>query len=336
MSRLGKVALASALIVSCFAVSGCRKSNEVWIYTSIYKDVIAEMKPLLAHALPDIEVRWYQGGSENVAARVNTELFAGRTQADLILTSDPFWYVELKRAGKLAVYESPQARQVPSQYADPEHFFTTVRHCVMVIGVNPESGQAEPKSWPKSWKELADPRFKKRLSMASPIESGTTFTAAAMLSRTLGWEWFGALRRTEIVAAGGNGSVINRMETRERPVGIVLLENILKARAKNSPVTAIYPTDGAIVIPSPIALTADSRHPELARRVYDWFFSDEAQRAIVRGSMYSPIPRLPAPEGAATWAELAPRLMKWDSQVLEELFAKRDDIKARFSEVVLK
>jgi ABC-type glycerol-3-phosphate transport system substrate-binding protein len=65
--------------------SGCTSKNRVWIYTSMYKEVIAEMKPQLERALPDIEVRWYQGGSENVAARINTELFAGRTQADLIL-----------------------------------------------------------------------------------------------------------------------------------------------------------------------------------------------------------------------------------------------------------
>jgi iron(III) transport system substrate-binding protein len=320
------------LILSSLSVSGCRHANEVWIYTSIYKEVIAEMKPLLARALPDVEVRWYQGGSENVAARVNTELFAGRTQADLILTSDPFWYLELKKAGKLASYESPQAREVPAQYVDPEHYFTTVRHCVMVIGVNPEASMPGP----DGWKALADPRFKKRLSMASPIESGTTFTAAAMLARAFGWEWFGELRRNEIVAAGGNGSVINRMETRERPVGIVLLENILKARARKSPVTAIYPVDGAIAIPSPIALTADSRHPELARRVYDWFFTEEAQRAIVHGSMYSPIARMPAPEGAVPWSELAPKMMKWDAQVADEIFKQRDAIKARFSEVVLK
>ena len=57
----------------------------------------------------------------------------------------------------------------------------------------------------------------------------------------------------------GNVSVITRIETRERPVGVVLLENILKAQAKGSPVKAIYPTDGGIPVPSPIARSAISR-----------------------------------------------------------------------------
>jgi iron(III) transport system substrate-binding protein len=329
---------AFALLLAAGA-SGCHSSREVWVYTSMYKEVIAEMKPLLARDLPGIEVRFFQGGSENVAARVSTEMFAGRTQADLILTSDPFWYLELKKAGKLQAYDSPAAREVPARYADPDHFFTTVRICLMVIGYNPQAlgHQAEPPAGaPKTFRELADARFVERVSMASPIESGTTFTAVAQLARAFGWDWFAGLRRGELIAAGGNGSVINRMETRERPVGVVLLENILKARAKGSPVRAVYPRDGAIVIPSPIALTRDSRHPELARRVYDWFFGDAAQNAIVHGAMYSPIARIAPPAGAEPWAQVERHLMPWDAKTLEEIYRQREAIKSRFAEVALK
>ena len=203
---------------------------------------------------------------------------------------------------------------------------------LLSIGVNPEAVSHAP----SGWKELKDARWHGQLSMGSPVDSGTTFTATAMLARAFGWDWFSELRRGELIAAGGNGSVINRIETRERPVGMVLLENILKARKKGSPVQVVYPADGAIAVPSPIALTADSRNPELARKVYDWFFSEEAQKAIVSGSMYSALPRLPAPEGAIPWAELSPKLMKWDAQVLSEIFSQREQVKSRFMEVVIK
>ena len=108
------------------------------------------MAPELERALPEAHVRWYQGGSENVAARVNTELYAGRTQADLILTSDPFWYDDLKRDHKLLAYDSPAAREVPPQYADPDHFFTTVRMCVMVMDTIPRSSPARQPGGPIS------------------------------------------------------------------------------------------------------------------------------------------------------------------------------------------
>ena len=249
------------------------------------------------------------------------------------MTSDPFWYLELKKAGKLLAYESPAAREVPADLVDPDHAFTTVRVPVMVMGYNPDAVKAD--DVPSSWKDLTHSKYKGRLSMGSPLESGTNFMLVAMLSQQLGWDFFGTLRKQDLVAAGGNSSVITRIETRERPVGLVLLENILKAKKKGSPVKAVYPKDGVISVPSPIAILADTRHPELSKKIYDWFFTDDAQKAIVHGNMYSPIPRLAPPEGALSWNEVSKMVMKWNPKVLAELYEKREEIKSRFSEMVL-
>jgi iron(III) transport system substrate-binding protein len=322
-----------ALAAITFTLTACHHKKRIWIYTSIYKEVIAEMKPELDKAMPDdVEVRWFQGGSENVAARISMEMAAGRTQADLILTSDPFWYLELIKTGKLLAYDSPVARLVPAQFQDPDHAFVTVRMPVMAIGYNPEAVRLEDS--PHSWKDLTQARWKGKLSMGSPLESGTSFTATALLSRMFGWEYFTDLRKQELVAAGGNSSVITRIETRERPVGVVLLENILKARKKGSPVQAVYPDEGLIPVPSPIAIAADTRNPELAKKAYDWFFSAAAQKAIVHGSMYSPVGGMPSPEGARPWAEVSPHFFKWSPEILNELYEKRESVKTRFSEVV--
>ncbi len=321
-------------LLQVLAMTGCEDKRTVWIYTSLYKEVIAEMEPLLQKALPDVDVRWFQGGSENIAAKITAEMAAGGTQADIIMTSDPFWYYDLKKQGKLLSYESSGAKKIPAQLRDPDHAFAAVRVPVMVIGYNGEAYQ--PEEVPKSWKDLSDSKWKSKLSMGSPLESGTNFTFVAMLSKLYGWEYFSSLRKFELVAAGGNSSVISRIETRERPVGAVLLENILKARRKGSPVKIVYPSDGAVQVPSPIAILAGTKNPELSKLVYEWFFTDDAQKAIVGGWMYSPVPSIPSPEGAKPWAELAAGgLMKWSPQVLGELFGQRDQIKAKFSEVVL-
>ncbi|MGK5081794.1 hypothetical protein WDW37_00690 [Bdellovibrionota bacterium FG-1] len=116
------------------SMSGCHSKKAIWIYTSLYKEVITDMRPAIERAFPGVEIRWFQGGSENVAARVNTELFAGRTQADLILTSDPFWYLELKKASRLLPYDSVAAREVPKEWVDPDHAFVTCRIPVVVMG----------------------------------------------------------------------------------------------------------------------------------------------------------------------------------------------------------
>jgi iron(III) transport system substrate-binding protein len=322
----------TAACVLALASTGCTSKKQVWIYTSLYKEMIAEMDPALHAAIPDADIKWYQGGSENVAAKINTEIAAGGTKADLVLTSDPFWYYELKQNGKLLPYESPAAKAVGPEWRDPDHAFVTVRLPVMVIGYNSESYKET--DVPTTWKELAQPKYKGKLSMGSPLESGTMFTTVALLSKMYGWDFFKSLRAMDLVAAGGNSSVITRIETAERPMGVVLIENVLKSMAKGSPVRMVYPADGTVPVPSPIAIFKESRNPEQAKRVYDWFFTETAQRIMVKGGMYSVMPGIPAPEHARPWSELSKHLIPWSPKVLTDLYKDRDPIKAKFSEVV--
>jgi iron(III) transport system substrate-binding protein len=310
--RLAAVLAALAVIAGC---GGTSTRQPITIYTSIYENVIASLDPVLRDAFPDLEIRWFQRGSEDVAARLNGEIAAGRVGADLVMTADPFWYEELRRAGHLLPYQSPAAAGVAGAFNDPDGAFATVRVS-----------------------DLAEPAWSGRVAMADPNRSGSTFTAVAALSERYGWEYFEALRRNDIVAAGGNSAVLNRVLTGERAVGIVLLENVLQARAQNpqAPVEVIYPEDGVILVPSPIAIMRQSTAPGAARRVYDFFFSDVGQRALVAGWMHSPLGSIPPPSGARSFADLsASPLLAWSGAYLRAVTPQRDAIKRRFSSLVL-
>ncbi len=333
-SRPVRLFTITCLLFALSLTAACTKKKEIWIYTSIYKEVIAELTPALERAMPGTKIQWYQGGSETIASKVNAEISAGKAKADLILTSDPFWYEELMVAGKLLPYESAIAKKTPADYLDPAHHFANVRLPVMVIGYN--SDVLKESDLPKSWQDLTKKEFKGKLAMPSPLESGTAFVTVALLSKKYGWDYFKALQANDLLAAGGNSSVINRIETKEKPIGIVLLENILKAWGKGSPVRPIYPTDGIIPVLSPIAILKDSEHPEDAKKVYDWFFTDEAQNAIVKSGMYSMLPGIPAPVNGLPFAEASAKMMPWSGSILDELFQHRDSIKKQFHDLILK
>ena len=177
--------------------------------------VLAELQPELDRAFPDFHVEFFQGGSEVVAAKVAAEMAGGRTQADVILTSDPFWYAELKQAGKLLPYVPAAASAIPAALKDPDGVYVTNRIPFMVIGYNPEKAAGTPR--PKRWADLSTPAFQKKVTLGSPLESGTTFTAVAFLSESPGWTFFETLRRQDAISAGGNSAVIQRLETGERP-----------------------------------------------------------------------------------------------------------------------
>src|SRR4051812_18982000 len=73
--------------------------KEIWVYTSIYKEYAGPLKAAFESKNPDLEVQIFQAGSEKLQAKVETELRSQKLQADLLLTSDPFWSRDLDQRG---------------------------------------------------------------------------------------------------------------------------------------------------------------------------------------------------------------------------------------------
>jgi iron(III) transport system substrate-binding protein len=140
-----------------FSIFSCTKKDEktkVWIYTSLYKDTIADIQPKLAAAFPDVDVQFYQAGSEEVAAKVQAEDLSGKIQADILVSSDRFWYEDMASQGKLAAYKPHGSESVQDLFRHPEGYYTTVSFPIMVIAYNSEA--VSEKEAPKSFKELGD------------------------------------------------------------------------------------------------------------------------------------------------------------------------------------
>lgn len=312
-------------------LSGCSTRKPIWIYTSLPKEVIAEMVGPLEAAVPEADVKWYQAGSDSVEGRLNTELEKGKVKADLVLAGDPLWYLEMKRDEQLLTYASPAAKEVPAGFADPDHAFSIVRLSLVVMGYSNTAYRAE--DLPQNWKDLLAPRFTRKVSMANPLDSTAAFVATALLSKELGWDYFAGLRQRGLMAEGTNGSVAARIDSEERPLGILPLESIARLAKSKPHLKAYYPLDGAVPVPGPIAILKSSRHPEIAKKVYDWFFGQQAQGTLVRAGSYSALPQFAPPEGGRPWNTLV--LKKWNPQELSALLLERDRIRAKFSTVVL-
>ncbi|MEW6056901.1 MAG: extracellular solute-binding protein [Bdellovibrionota bacterium] len=315
---------------------GCTKKEQgptIWIYASFYNHVVQEYDAKLKAKFPNVNFRWYQSGSENIAAKVNSELLSGKTQADLILTADLFWYEDLKAKGVLLKYPSPATSSLAPQFRDPEFAWAVSRVPAMVIAYHSDVyGDAQA---PKSFSDLVQPQFKNKVAMGSPLESGTTFTTVAQLSRKLGWDFFKKLRANGAISAGGNSAVMAKIETKERPVGIVLLENIIATRRKNPKIKWVFPKEGIVSVPSPIAITSTTSNPELAKQVYDYFFSKEGQEVLLKGDHHGIFADAPAPEGAPDLTKLLAISLPWNSTILHEVHRERDNIKKQFTSIML-
>lgn len=314
------------------ATSGAQQSDgpvELWVYTSMYESVIQELEPKLAQDLPNVTVKWYQAGSEKVAQRVEAEWAAGGSDACVLMTSDPFWYQGLTERDLLRPYVSPAALQLDPSWVTPT--YTTSRISTMVLAVMPDAVAEDQR--PAAFADLADPRFQGLLSTPDPLSSGTTFTTLAFLQADLGWSYWEALKANRTVSNGGNSSTLQRLETREYPVGVLLLENVLKARDTNdSPVLPIFPSDGAVAIPGPVAITSGCPHVLEAQAFVDWILSPTAQSEIVAGYMHSPFPDAAPPPGAPALSDIPMR--PWSPAFTSQVAADAATLKERYAEIV--
>ncbi len=309
-------------------------SGEVWVYTSIYQSVIEQLDPIILARYPKLKVQWYRAGSEKVATRLEAELQAGGTQADLLMTSDPFWYLKLKEEGHLTPYVTVDVLPIARNLVDPDGTSATCRVSSMVIAYNPDMiAEAEA---PRSFKALIEPRYKDKVTLGDPLSSGTHFTTTAFLSTRYGWSYYESLRAQGALASGGNSSVLRRVEGKEFPIGVVLLENVLASQKTGSPVRYILPEDGVITIPGGIAILKMTDNLGGARAIYDLIMSPEGQRAMVVGDMHSANPRIPPPGGTPAFERVDLGQFLWTDAFTEDIKNKAPQIKADFDRVMNK
>ncbi|MBE2251502.1 MAG: ABC transporter substrate-binding protein [Myxococcus sp.] len=313
------------------AVSGGQLQGDLWVYTSMYRHVMDAFEPLLKEHLPQVNVRWFQGGSEKIATRLEAELAAGGSPCDVLMTSDPFLYRRLAKEHRLLRSVSPNGVRTPRAVVDPDGHWESVRLSTMVL-VHQTGVEG-----PRAFAELLDPKWKGEIVIGDPLTSGTAFTWAVSMERTFGEDFFKRLRSNGARVGGGNAAVLQKIEGGEAKVGVVLLENVLAARQRGSPVEATWPSDGAVVIPGPAAILSTSRNPRAARAFIDVLLSPEGQRVIRElGDMHAVDPRQPGPRDTPGVEGLLAKSAPFDEALLDQGLSDGAALKARFSEAFSK
>jgi iron(III) transport system substrate-binding protein len=324
------------LLILIFVVSfGCAKKEDkakVWIYTSLYKDTVNDLKKKMEKDFPNIDVQFYQAGSEEVAAKVQAEKLAGSIQADILISSDRFWYEDMGSQGVLLSYKPAGTEKVEASFKHPEGFYTAVSLPVMVMAYNSES--VSEKDAPKSFKELTEAKWKDKASSGSPLASGTSFTTVAFLVKEYGWDYYKALRKNNFIAEGGNSGVVRRLQSKERPVGIVLLENLLRLTESDPRIKTIIPSDGAVIQANVLAIVKKEGDQAATKKIADWMFAQVGQEAMVQSFMYATIPGHTEPKGAPALSDLLKTAQPWSPEFISETMKTREQIKDQFSKIV--
>ncbi len=311
--------------------SACDSRREVWVYSSLSPEILEELVDPLQAAVPDADVRWYQSSSEGLATRLNSELQLGKMRADLVMLGDPSWFLEKKKEGLFQPVESDALRAIPEADRDRDQQFVTVKRTLAVIAY---ADSAHPTELPETWKDLIQPKFMAKLSLSIPFDSALSWFLFAQLSQAYGWEYVAELKKLRAVVEGSQNSVLGRIRSGERPLGVVPLEAIFRPTGKGIPIRWVQPKDGLVSVPTLMAVLKDAPHPEQAKKIMDWFISAQAQTLLATHGALPVLPKVAPPIGVRLELSSEKAVVQ-PIPMGPELPRLRDRTRAKFSEVFL-
>jgi iron(III) transport system substrate-binding protein len=195
--------------------------------------------------------------------------------------------VRLGQMGILEPYESPAAKDVPGEWRDAKHCWTGFAARARVLIVNTEL-LPDPKSWPSSYRDLLDPKWKGKCAVARPL-TGTTLTHFTALRGVLGEAKFGellaAMFANDVKFLQSNGATMRAVRDGQLAWAFTDTDDYHVAKLKGHKVACVFPDQkqgeiGTMLIPNAVALIKNGPDPVGSKRLIDAILSSETEALL--------------------------------------------------------
>jgi iron(III) transport system substrate-binding protein len=305
-----------------------REGKVVW-HTALALDSAQRLATRFEQTYPGIKVEVNRSGSERILQRIMQELGAGIKNADVVNTSDTGHYVFFKRKGLLARYTPAGAERLSPLFRDAEGMAWGWRAFPLVIPYNTK--QVSAADAPKTWKDLLDPRWKDKLVVAHPGYAGSVITQILALVNLYGWDYWTQLAKNRPMLVQSIHDPARTVVAGERAAGINGADYglLYTERRKGSPIAAVYPRDGVVLVFSPTAIMSFAPHPNAARLFTDFIFTREIQQVMAEAEgLYAAHPEVTYPADRPKLGDL--KVLTVDP---EEIERRTEEVKKRFVEL---
>ena len=272
MKRFRLASLAFALAAFCAAAF----AGEVVLYSSNSVEAINAVTDDFQKANPGIKITSVRGSTGAMMQRIKAE--AGAPKADI------FW------SGGFAVlglyeeffvpYKSPESAGIAANYRSPKDLWLGTNAHVMVIMVNKRALKGDP--MPRTWSDLAHPRWKDRLVLSDPEKTSSSLATLWGINETIGPEPLKGIAKNATITSTAS-QVFEGVAKGEFAVGMTMeyaAQEYVAGGQKD--IEIVYPAEGTYVAPEGMALVKNSPNPAEARKFYDYLASRRAQEMLVQ------------------------------------------------------
>ncbi len=256
-------------------LEGARKEGKLSIYTSLNTRDAGPITEAFEKKY-GIKTTLWRSGSEKVLQRAVTEARSGRFTFDVLETNGPEMEA-LYREKLLAEFYSPHFKDLPPAAFPRHRHYVADRFNFFVIGYNTKL--VKPEEVPKTYLDLADPRFAGRVG----IESGDSDWFAAIvkaMGEDKGLAFFRQLAKNKPQIRTGHTLLAELLSSGEIPLAATIYNhNIEKMAQRGAPVQwkALDPTFGR---PNAIGVVPQAQNPHAALLFADFMLSTEGQTML--------------------------------------------------------
>lgn len=281
MGKWGWRGLAAALALLC--AGQARAAGNVVVYCGV-NEAWCRAASAAFETQTGIHVDMTRQSAGEIFARLRAESANPRADVWFGGTGDP--HLQAAALGLLDEYKSPELAQLrdwAQKQAERSKYRTVGLYLgALGFGYNADEVAKRKVAPPACWADLIKPEFKGEVQMADPNASGTTWTMLATLVQLMGEEGaFDYLKKLNknidhyTTAGAAPAQALGRGDVM---VGIAFQHDVVDVAKQYKFVRVVSPCEGTGYEIGSLSLVKGARHPEEAKKFYDWALTPQAQQ----------------------------------------------------------
>jgi ABC-type Fe3+ transport system substrate-binding protein len=300
-----------------FLAQGAKKEGEVAVYTSLISEDLAALSSAFEKKY-GVKVKGWRASSEKVMQRALTEARANRHEADIVETNGPELEA-LFREKILQPLKSPHLKDLMPQAVRSHGHWVGSRITMFVQSYNTTLVKKE--ELPKSYADLANPRWKGRLGIEAEDEDWFAMAVKGE-GEEAGLRTFREIAKNGFSVRKGHTLLAGLVASGEVPFAITTYSHgAEKMKRKGAPVDW-YAIEPAIGRANGIAITRKPAHPHAAALFVDFVLSPEGQQILEQGGYVPANLRVDTPAQKLKLRFVDPAMMLDEDAKWKKLYAE--------------
>jgi iron(III) transport system substrate-binding protein len=262
-------------------IAGAKKEGTLTLYSSLPIQVMTSVTDAFTRKY-GVKVSLWRGGSEEIMQRVITESRGGRAAVDVIETAGP--NIEaVTREKLLQPVETPVTTELMPEAVAPGRPWIVSRLSVFTIAYN--TNLVRKTDAPKSYTDLADPKWKGKLGIEAD-DDNWLMTVSAALGGEAGLKLFrDIVAKNGISVRKGHSLLANLVSSGEVPVALdSYVDEVAGLKKTGAPIETVFAAP-VVAMPTAVGMLRRAPHPNAAVLFMDYLLSEDGQKILASNNV---------------------------------------------------